>query len=122
MGTRLYPNTQDVAALEMLCGVAAGTAARRAAVELRHAGELAAATPAERSELEYAQWEEVNNDPDLGTYAAFLLYGWGKFDGRGIAEGYAGSLTDLDAVARLFTRNGIPLDVDLALTEGVHWC
>ena len=116
MGTRLYPRTKNEAALEKLAGVPAGTAEKLREMEARHKAARVGNTD---PDLEYRQWCEIHNSA-LGDYSHFLLYGWGKFDGLGLAEGYAGSLTDLDKCRELLRRNGI--SADAALAEGLYWC
>lgn len=120
MGIRLYPNTDNVAILEKLAGVKPGTAARLAEIETRHAAEIETAAHEERYDLGYKHWQEIDADEDLGSYSHFMLYGWGKFDGAGIAIGECGSLNDLSEVATLFQRMGI--NADPAECQGVHWC
>jgi hypothetical protein len=120
MGTRLYPNTQDTASLEKLAGVAAGTAERLLATQARHAEELKKVDRQFRNDFEYKQWCEIKDDENMGGLDHFLTFGWGKFDGIGLAEDCSGHLTDPDAIARLFAANGITADI--ALCEGVHWC
>jgi hypothetical protein len=130
MGIRLYPNTKNVASLETICGVPAGTAARLEAVEARHAEELkplAGKAPWERQDVEYRQWCEINDDAALGDYHAFLLYGWGKFNdphGVTVRDGErtcSGSVSDPVKVVLLLRPNGLD-ETHLALMEGVHWC
>lgn len=126
MGTRLYPNTRNVAALERLARVPAGTKARLEEMEARHKKELepfAGKAPWERQEIEYRQWCEKNDDEAIGTLDAFETFGWGKFRPCGLANGYAGSLDDLTDCAVVLRGNGINLTLEeLQLTEGLHWC
>ncbi len=121
MGIRLYPNTTDVASLETLAGVPAGTAARLAAMEARHAAERADDLLPQEADLGYYQWKEIQADEDLGTYSHFLTFGWGKFDSFGLATGYGGELNDEGSIRALFRRNNINPAL-VPLCEGVHWC
>ena len=121
MGVRLYPNTKNVASLETLCGVPAGTHARLVATQERHKAELVGKSFHERQEPEYRQWKEINDDDAMGTLDAFLTFGWGRFrDSHGVAPDYAGTLTNPVHVVMLLRDNGI--NVDHALCEGLHWC
>jgi hypothetical protein len=122
MGIRLYPNTKNPVALERIVGVPAGTAARLAEMEKRHAEEREGNTD---PELGYRQYCE--KDGAIGEFDTFLTFGWGKFfDPLGVAPGYSGSLSDPEKIASLFGANGITptteLDEYIALCEGVHWC
>lgn len=138
MGTRLYPLTRDAAALETLAGVPAGTMARLDAIkapfaarsqarqEAFEAAPEGAAGDAVRSGLRYeervdseAEWNAVNADQDAGTLDGFLTFGWGKFNGVGLALDYAGHLDDLTACRRVLEANGIAADP--ALTGGLCW-
>jgi hypothetical protein len=120
MGVRLYPLTQDIATLERLAGVTAGTKKRLDEIQSRHAAERTAAGKDWDSQDDgYRQWKEIKADVDLHVLDSFLTFGWGKFDGLGVATGYSGSLADLDQVALLFRANGI--DADPALAGGVCW-
>lgn len=119
MGVRLYPNTKNVASLEVLAGVPAGTAARLEEMEARHKKELAA-NPDNHYDLGYKHYCERHNDPHIGTYSDFLIFGWGKFRPIPETPGYAGSLSNVTAIEELFYINGI--EADPMLCEGVHWC
>jgi hypothetical protein len=117
MGTRLYPNTTDRAALEVLAGVPAGTHARMDEMAKRHAE--AKVDPFDQ-EAGYAQWKERNDDGPIGDLDAFLTFGWGKFRPvDGIGEDCAGHEDNLDRAARLLRANGIGANV--AMTGGLHW-
>ena len=120
MGVRIYPNTINRVNLEKLAGVPAGTMDRLEAFQARHEAEKAGLPHAERYELEYRQWQEINADPSLGDMEAFLIYGWGKFAHvPGLSHGYAGSLDSVSQARILLQSNGINADAEL--TEGVHW-
>ena len=72
MGTRLYPMTTDVAKLETLAGVPAGTQAKVDAIKAKHDGK----GPSNFDMLDelYADGNEHEN-----TLYHFVLSGWGKF-------------------------------------------
>jgi len=121
MGTRLYPNTTDRAALETLAGVPAGTHDRLDAMEKRHEAEKLAAADPRCHDLGYRQYCERQDDGPIGTLDHFITFGWGKFRPvDGIGEDYAGHEDDLERIAKLLRANGIGADV--ALTGGLHWC
>jgi hypothetical protein len=120
MGTRLYPNTTDRAALEVLARVPSGTHDRMTEMAKRHDAERAAATAWNEYEDGYRQWKERDSDGPIGDLDGFLTFGWGKFRPvDGIGEDCAGHEDDLSRAARLLQANGI--GVDVALTGGLHW-
>lgn len=120
MATRLYPNTQNRHNIETLAGVPTGTYDRLDALEAKHAEEKAQPGYDEQEDG-YRQYKEIHADKNIGELSSFLLYGWGSFRSvDGIGEDYSGCEDDLTRAARLLHHNYI--DVDLSLTEGVHWC
>ncbi len=122
MATRLYPATQDRAALETLAGVPAGTFDRMEAMAKRHDEERKNATNWSDYEDGYRQWKERQDDGPIGELDAFLTFGWGRFrpvDSLGIGLDYAGNEPNLERAAILLAANNIRADV--ALTGGLCW-
>jgi hypothetical protein len=118
MGVRLYPNTTDTASLEQIAGVPTGTAARLEALEAAH--------PERNHCNNYAAGEAFYNalydgDRDVCHYHSFLLSGWGRVISDLCAD-CAGSETHPDRVLQILRTQGVALDFEVALCEGVHWC
>ena len=120
MGVRLYPNTKNTRNLEILAGMPEGTHARLEALRASFQVDEAA-TFFERQDRYEKLWNAVHEDDDLANLDGFLTFGWGKFDGIGLANGYAGSLTDLAHCAMVLRANGIDA-THIRLMEGIHWC
>jgi hypothetical protein len=122
MGVRLYPNTQDPAALETLAGVPAGTHARLSAVEAEFAPRLNAAPDFfARNAIYDEKYNRVNDDDAMGDLDNFLTFGWGRFQHvAGLSDGCVGRLDAPADAQRLLDHNGI--EVNAALAGGVHWC
>ena len=113
MAIRLYPDTTNVASIEVLAGVPAGTTARLEALERKYP-EGGMTDPDALFEALFAKGSE-----DLNKLHNFHLYGWGKFDSAGVANDCCGELKDLAQIKHLFAVNGI--SADPALCEGVNW-
>ncbi len=121
MGIRLYPNTKNVANLEILAGVPAGTAQKLTEIEARHPNRHGvnnwSAVEAFYDEL------YLKENSDVNAYQHFLLNGWGKFDHCGIVDSFdvecCGSENDAQKIRMLFALNGI--NADVSLCEGISW-
>lgn len=120
MGIRLYPRTRDVATLEKLAGVPAGTAARLDEVKARHKEVEDKLDRQAAFDVGYHHWCEINDDPHLGKYDNFLLYGWGKCGWPACqGENGFGHCDDVETIKEIFAYHGIVADP--ALTGGVYW-
>ena len=85
MAVRLYPNTQDVAVLEDLCGVPAGTHNRLQELKSRELPDMGS-----RYANEQARYDLIHDDPECGCLDAFLTFGWGRANMLPEDAGYAG--------------------------------
>lgn len=120
MGIRLYPNTTDPRKLEVLSQVSEGTYEKLMALEAKYNfGNPSGDFFTYQTRMEQFH-EEVSANNDLNNLHGFLLFGWGKFNGFGIAKDCSGSLQDRQQCETLLKQNDIQADVDLC--EGLHWC
>lgn len=119
MGVRLYPKSDDPAVLEKMIGVPAGTHQRLEELKTKHKADLKALQDGtldrEISEydLEYEQYCEISDDPDLGPMNRFLIYGWGKLQRPtpGGADDYCGEIPPESTVMYLMAQSVYDIDV-----------
>ncbi len=121
MATRLYPQTNDVAILEAICGVPAGTAARLEQIE--------ATIPEGCPNMGCPRWEAIHAEPDVEAYHTFHLFGFGRLvafrlvRSLGMVE-YADGTTDPDLIRKICEEQGnvTPEQAELMIAHGgVHW-
>jgi hypothetical protein len=132
MGIRLYPNTTDVALLEQLAGVPAGTMQQlhlweemQELYRQKYSLGLYDDNGPEGVDVGYA-FHCIVNGSDIQKLEDFLLFGWGKFYAL-IPAGHEeefGSLPNGPEAIRLLQAatnfSGNAAEVS-ALAGGVHW-
>lgn len=126
MGIRLYPNTEDHAAIETLANVPAGTYA--AYETWKAANPEAPYSNPNHDALNYARWERMMEQEALGDLSHFLVNGYGKlphtiFTHLGAAghDENCGSTTDEVLIREICRHYSMPPH-ELLLKHGVAWC
>jgi hypothetical protein len=121
MGTRLYPATNDIATIEKLAGVPAGTKATldRLTAEGK---KISAATGDE-----FAVFDHIRTNQDAARLDSFITFGWGKVSYKTIAElgydGCYGGTKNPEHVEKIAIYNEVPEEDIKTLIEsgGVWW-
>ena len=129
MGIRLHPKSEDPAVLEKLAGVPAGTHQRLKEREKKHKADLKALEDGTLDreispyDLEYDQYCEIEDDPELCKMKNFLIYGWGKPRYPLPDNECCGTIPTADVFCHLMAKgvvdNGI---IKLAEETGVSYC
>ena len=130
MGTRLYPKTQDDTVLELLAEVPIGTSDRlRESWRLEENAEKNL-PPVDQDDLGYRFWKERQDDPHMGKFNDFLLFGWGKLcsscyieiERRGMEQA-VGSVDGIKDTSLFLTFMGIDLPYGVTIEQlgGLHW-
>lgn len=119
MGIRLYPRTNDVAKLEKLAGVPAGTHTRLKELQAAHKAPEGASY--HEADAAYGRlFDAMSAEPNVDRLDSFILSGWGKrYSPEHQDENGYGHVDDVGVIARIFDMHGITADP--ALTEGVYW-
>ena len=108
MGRRLYPSTEDIAKIETMANVPAGTHAKLRKLEAEH-------------DVPHGEILYDGNHDDESDLHSFELLGFGRFDGRCIGvtvEEYSGD-AEGERADMLLVANGIQHNAEYC--EGVHW-
>ncbi len=126
MATRLYPNTTNVAILEKLAGVPAGTSA---ALDIFEAVWDAKKAESPRgfydSDLGYEEYKARQENAAIDQYHNFMLYGWGRVDPRVCRDDNNGTTDEADCKV-IANAHGADYSIEkagltLADLEGFHW-
>ncbi len=121
MGTRLYPATNDIATIEKLAGVPAGTKA--ILDRLTAEGEKISAETGD----EFAVFDHIRTNEDAARLDSFITFGWGKVSYKIIAElgydGCYGGTKNPEHVEKIAIYNEVPEEDIKTLIEsgGVWW-
>lgn len=119
MATRLYPSTTDRAVLARLADVPEETWER-----------LDTLTQSGRDEKSGAALKAFHEgrtrDEEVSRLEDFLLYGWGRADGRALQrtglDPVCDATQDLEQVQQLIAAHGIDLyDLELEALGGLDW-
>lgn len=120
MGTRLYPKTRNIAILEKLAGVPAGT------------NEVLKELEAKRDSMDTKDYYDLlAKHPNADILDGFCVFGWGKLNSEqwiiakellGPDECWNGSLTNPVDVERMLAGKHCSLNgVSIQELEGVCW-
>lgn len=131
MGTRLYPKTNDIAKLETLAYVPAGTHARLQAIKAQQEEETKGMNYFERNEIDYEYYCRIRDDEMLGRLDSFITFGYGRFSPpkshpqffEDVEKGYvlySGETANMEEAEVLASVHGIAKE-HAALSDGFCW-